>query len=164
VSPDDILASGTFTNVISLFSRSYEHISTFKSSKVYGITQIIWSYDGKYMYIIPRHSEDIEVWDIRSTGEMVSVLSGREAVTNQRLWTDLSADGAWLVSGGTDGNVRGWKTDRLEPIVEPSIEFKAHDGEILCRRILMCRFGKFRSSSSVVAYAGYLFRESFFRY
>lgn len=84
------------------------------------------------MYIIPRQSRDIEVWDIRSTGEMVSILRGREAVTNQRLWADLSADGAWLVSGGTDGIVRGWKADCSNAIVEPSMKFKAHNGEILC--------------------------------
>jgi WD40 repeat protein len=130
VSPDDILATGTFNDVISIFSRSYEHISTFNTSRVRGITQIIWSSDARYMYIIPRQSQDIEVWDIRSTGEMVSVLTGRQAVTNQRIWADLSADGSWLVSGGTDGNVRGWKTDQLDASVKPSMEFKAHNGNL----------------------------------
>ena len=110
------------------------------------------------MYIIPRQSQDIEVWDIRSTGEMVSVLTGRQAVTNQRLWADLSADGSWLVSGGTDGNVRGWKMDRLDASVEPSMEFKAHSGNLF-GEVFDHRLCGFSSIASVVAYVGYLFRQ-----
>ena len=83
------------------------------------------------MYIIPRQSQDIEVWDIRSTGEVLGVLTGRQALTNQRIWTDLTSDGSWIVSGGTDGFVKGWKTDFVNGIVEPEVEFLAHDGIFL---------------------------------
>jgi WD40 repeat protein len=60
---------------------------------------------------------------------MISCLSGRQGgLTNQRLWTDLSSDGKWFVSGGTDGIVKGWKTDVLMQKVDPSWEVKLHDG------------------------------------
>ena len=58
----------------------------------------------------------------------MGLLTGRKALTNQRIWTDLSADGKWLVSGGTDGNVKGWKTDNVNGNVQPDIEIKAHEG------------------------------------
>jgi WD40 repeat protein len=80
------------------------------------------------MYIIPRQTQDIEVWDVRSTGEVVAVLTGRQALTNQRIWTDLSSDGSWIVSGGTDGFIKGWKTDHVNGTVEPSVDFLAHQG------------------------------------
>jgi hypothetical protein len=80
------------------------------------------------MYIIPRQSQDIEVWDIRSTGEVVGVLTGRQAMTNQRLWTDLTSDGSWMLSGGIDGVVRGWKTDVIDGNMGPKLEFLAHEG------------------------------------
>lgn len=83
------------------------------------------------MYIISRQSTDIEVWDIRSTGGIVATLSGRKALTNQRIWTDLTSDGNWMISGGTDGVVKGWKTDTVSGNVEPSVEFPAHEGIIL---------------------------------
>lgn len=63
---------------------------------------------------------------------MISCLMGRQALTNQRLWTDLSSDGKCFISGGTDGFVRGWKTDVLTSKVEPSWEVKLHDGMKAC--------------------------------
>ena len=83
------------------------------------------------MYIIPRKSQDIEVWDIRSTGDVVAVLTGRRAQTNQRIWTDLSSDGSWMVSGGTDGMVSCWRVDAVTGTVKPTIEFAVHDGVLL---------------------------------
>lgn len=61
---------------------------------------------------------------------MISCLTDRQALTNQRIWTDLSVDGKWFVSGGTNGVVRGWKTDVLSVKVEPSWEVKLHDGMV----------------------------------
>ena len=61
---------------------------------------------------------------------MISCLTDRQALTNQRIWTDLSADGKWFVSGGTDGVVRGWKADVLSAEVEPSWEVQLHDGMV----------------------------------
>jgi len=128
VSQDSLLAAGKFNNSISLFSHTYEHITTFSTTHGTGITELHWSPDSRYLYVTPRQSAEIEVWDVRSTGEMVACLSGRRGRTNQRLWGDLSADGRWFLSGGTDGVVRGWRTDVLAREVEPSWEVKAHDG------------------------------------
>jgi WD40 repeat protein len=105
-------------------------MSTFQSSEGAGITEISWSPDARYMYLIPRQSTNIEIWDIRSTGKVVGILTGRQAITNQRIWTDLSADGQWMISGGTEGIVKGWKLSDLEDTTQPSVEFAAHNGAL----------------------------------
>jgi WD40 repeat protein len=119
-----------YNNAISLFSSSYEHISTFQSSEGAGITEIKWSPDARYMYVIPRQSTNIEIWDIRSTGKVVSILTGRQAITNQRIWADMSADGQWMISGGTDGIVKGWKLSDLEESIQRNFEVNAHNGTL----------------------------------
>jgi WD40 repeat protein len=131
VSSDNMLAVGMYNNAISLFSSSYQHTTTFHTSEGAGITQLNWSPDSRYLYVMSRQSTNIEVWDIRSTGRVVGILNGRQASTNQRVWADLNADGEWIVSGGTDGKVKGWKTNDLSEKMEPSFEFTAHNG-ILC--------------------------------
>lgn len=77
-----------------------------------GVTQLSWSPCGNYLYISERRSDGIMVYDIRSTGQLLSWATGRKADTNQRLGFDLfnSADGAGceLWAGGTDGKVRVW--------------------------------------------------------
>lgn len=49
-------------------------------------------------------------------------------MTNQRLWTDLTSDGSWMLSGGIDGVVRGWKTDVINGNTGPELKFLAHEG------------------------------------
>jgi telomerase Cajal body protein 1 len=127
MSTDNILSAGTFNNIVSLYSSEYEHISTFSTTNGSGITEITWSPDGRYLYIIPRKSTTVEIWDIRSTGTKIATLLDRQALTNQRLWADLSFDGKWFVSGGTDGIFRAWNTDGTGDI-SPSFQVKAHDG------------------------------------
>ena len=128
VSNIGILAAGTSNRIISLFSPTYECISTFQTSRGAGITQIIWSPCSRYLYIISRQSEVIEIWDTRATGDVVAVLHDRKAMTNQRIWADITSDGAWLVSGGTDGYVKGWNLNGISGVVQPSSQFRAHEG------------------------------------
>jgi WD40 repeat protein len=58
----------------------------------------------------------------------VAVLHGRQARTNQRIWTDVKGDGNWLVSGGTDGVVKGWNLNGSTGVIQPTFEFEAHEG------------------------------------
>jgi telomerase Cajal body protein 1 len=129
-SPDGILAAGTYNNIVSLMSPAYEHITTFQTGNKDGITELKWSPNSRYLYIIPRKSTEIQVWDIRSTGDIVGVLKGREALTNQRIWTDLTRNGLWMVSGGMDGIVRGWDVSNLGGTMSPSFGFAAHGGSL----------------------------------
>jgi telomerase Cajal body protein 1 len=96
-----------------------------------GLTQVIWSPCGRYLYIVERKSNGVMIYDIRQTGQLVSWLEGRRALTNQRLGVDLIAvdEGHEVWAGGTDGMVRVWKNaHQREGGVEAELEWSAHDG------------------------------------
>lgn len=54
-----------------------------------GITQLLWSPCGRYLYAAERKSDEIICYDIRVTRTRLASLTGRNALTNQRLAIDL---------------------------------------------------------------------------
>ncbi|KAJ5102299.1 hypothetical protein NUU61_004521 [Penicillium alfredii] len=147
VSPtgDGILAAGTFTRQVGLYNSngSGELLGTFSIAKTEanrdiggrGVTQLLWSPCGRYLYIAERKSDGVLAYDIRVTGQMLGHLRGRKAMTNQRLKVDVvpaGPDGSHEVwAGGTDGYIRVWK----DPMYaaggqDPDWEFKAHDDAV----------------------------------
>lgn len=137
-----IVAAGTFTRHIGLYAShgSGDTIATFSVAGTdaerriggKGITQVLWSPCGRYLYAAERQSNGILIYDIRVTGKLVGWLTGREAMTNQRLKIDLvdSGDGSHEVwAGGTDGYVRMWTCGiDLGGEIQPTWEKKLHDG------------------------------------
>ncbi|KAJ5184137.1 hypothetical protein N7492_001753 [Penicillium capsulatum] len=140
---DGVLAAATFTRKVGLYSSngSGELLGTFSIANTdanqaiggRGVTQLLWSPCGRYLYIAERQSDGVLVYDIRVTGQMLGWLQGRKAVTNQRMKIDVvssGGDGAHEIwAGGTDGFLRGWK----DPVYsaggqDPDWEFKIHDG------------------------------------
>ena len=111
---DGILAAGTFTRNIALYAArgSGELIGTFSIAKTEaeshiggtGITQLLWSPCGRYLYVVERKSRGMLVYDIRVTGQLLGWLEGREAMSNQRMKTDVIAVsvGRWNRWGGED--------------------------------------------------------------
>lgn len=98
-----------------------------------GITQVIWSKCGRYLYVAERKSDGCLVYDIRKTGQLLSWTTGRRALTNQRMSVDLQYGQDWntanLWAGGTDGSVRCWSEPASrEGAVGPSYELDAHEG------------------------------------
>lgn len=98
-----------------------------------GITQVLWSPCGRYLYIAERKSDGVMFYDIRKTGQLLGWVEGRRAGTNQRLHIDLGASdqsvnhNVW--AGGTDGVVRGWtKPYMSEGAVSSTLAYKVHDG------------------------------------
>jgi WD40 repeat protein len=143
-SDNGILAAGTFTRHIALYASrgSGELIGTFSIAKTEaekhvsgkGITQLLWSPCGRYLYVAERKSMGMLVYDVRVTGQLLGWLQGRMAATNQRLKADLIAvdsEGAHEVwAGGTDGLVRVWRNPHSTVGAKmPDWEWKAHDGE-----------------------------------
>lgn len=141
---DGILAAGTFTRNIALYGArgSGELIGTFSIAKTEadshiggtGITQLLWSPCGRYLYVVERKSRGMLVYDIRVTGQLLGWLEGREATSNQRMKTDVIAvgdDGSHEVwAGGTDGMVRMWKNPHTTiGARQPDYSYKIHDGE-----------------------------------
>lgn len=145
---DGILAAGTFSRQVALYSSngSGELLGTFSIAKTEanreiggkGITQLLWSPCGRYLYIAERNSDGILVYDIRGTGQMLGYLHGRRGHVNHRLKIDVVSsgpDGAHEIwAGGSDGYMRGWQN----PVYsaggqEPDWEFDVHDGECCSR-------------------------------
>lgn len=117
-----ILAAGTFSRHVGLYGSSgqgecvgvfcVEGTEADKKIGGLGITQLIWSSCGRYLYLAERKSDGIMMYDIRKTGQLLGWLGGRNAMTNQRLGIDVTrmeedgSHGIW--AGGTDGKIRRW--------------------------------------------------------
>lgn len=139
-----MLAAGTFTRQIGVYSSDGQGecvgIFGLKDNGAdlaingSGVTQLLWSPCGRYLYIAERKSGGIMTYDIRRTGQLLGWLEGRRAMTNQRLRIDtISIDTTGshdIWAGGTDGSVTVWKNPTFrEGGQEPAWTWKAHDGE-----------------------------------
>ncbi|EEH05592.1 guanine nucleotide-binding protein [Histoplasma capsulatum G186AR] len=145
-SGDGVLAAGTSTRYIGLYASngSGDTIATFSvegtvaASRIggKGITQVLWSPCGRYLFVIERKSSGILVYDIRVTGQLVGWLEGRGGMTNQRLKADIvpgderNATEVW--AGGTDGMVRVWSDPShvTENGRQPQWEKRVHDDPV----------------------------------
>jgi telomerase Cajal body protein 1 len=138
-----ILAAGTFSRHVGLYDNSgqgecvgvfcVEGTDADKHIGGAGITQVSWSEDGRYLYIVERKSDGVMFYDIRKTGQLLGWLVGRNAKTNQRLGVDVicsqNSTGVW--AGGSDGMIRKWlNPQEQEGAVEVHMEFQGHDGKL----------------------------------
>ena len=153
-----LLAAGTFSRNVALydtrgqgaevacFSRntlsSSMHLrdcdSTAKQSwSGSGVTQLHFlssnSASSPYLLITERSSDGISVYDLRSaTQGPLAYLSGRNALTNQRLAVDVGTNPTTgspeVYAGGTDGSVRVWEHVGMEEgIIQPEKAWKASE-------------------------------------
>ncbi|KAJ5800437.1 uncharacterized protein N7518_002505 [Penicillium psychrosexuale] len=144
-SGDGILAAGTFTRHVGLYSSSGsgELLGTFSVAKTNanrdiggrGVTQLVWSPCGRYLYVAERKSDGILVYDVRVTGQLLGHLRGRKALTNQRMKIDVvpsGPDGSHEIwAGGTDGFIRVWRSpEHCAGGKDPDWEFKVHDDAV----------------------------------
>lgn len=145
-----LIAAGTWTRWLGLYDlyRTDQAVSNWTvSNKVgmddyadvggQGIVQVLWSPCGRYLIVNERQSEGLMVYDIRGTGQLLSVLKGRNALTQQKLHCDVfQADNngrpSFEVWAGTqDGTVVVWENaDTHEGTVEPSWDWKAHESPV----------------------------------
>ncbi|OQE44422.1 hypothetical protein PENCOP_c002G08093 [Penicillium coprophilum] len=144
-SGDGILAAGTFTRHIGLYSSngSGELLGTFSVARTSanreiggrGVTQLVWSPCGRYLYVAERKSDGILVYDVRVTGQLLGHLRGRKACTNQRMKIDVVSSGPngshEIWAGGTDGFMRVWRNpEHCAGGKDPDWEFQVHDDAV----------------------------------
>ncbi|PWY91727.1 WD40 repeat-like protein [Aspergillus sclerotioniger CBS 115572] len=140
-----ILAAGTFTRHVGLYGShgTGESLGTFSIAKTEahchiggrGITQLLWTPCGRYLYVAERKSDGVLIYDIRVTGQLLGWLQGRKALTNQRMKIDVvpSGDGGSheIWAGGTDGCMRVWENPAHSAgAQEPKWEWKIHDESV----------------------------------
>lgn len=147
VSPtgDGVLAAGTFSRQIGLYDSngSGQSLGTFSVAKTEanrhiggrGVTQLLWSPCGRYLYIAERNSDGVLIYDIRATGQLLGWLEGRKALTNQRMKIDIAptagGESHEIWAGGTDGRMRRWKDPALTAGPQsPFADWKVHDGKL----------------------------------
>jgi len=101
-----------------------------------GVSQVLWSACGRYLFVVERKSQGVLIYDVRVTGKLVAWLEGREADTNQRMAVDvvLGDGGSDVWAGGSDGKVRVWRNiEGKEGGVQPDMEWLAHQaGTTVC--------------------------------
>jgi len=71
-----------------------------------GVSQVLWSRDGNYLYTGARREGSVVCWDARRPDHAVYALGRDAAGTNQRLQFDIEPCGRRLATGGEDGRVR----------------------------------------------------------
>ncbi|KAI9859506.1 MAG: hypothetical protein M1813_006648 [Trichoglossum hirsutum] len=141
-----ILAAGTFTRMVGLygsegsgdciavFSIAQMDEGGFKNRAGAGITALEWSPCGRYLYVAERMSTEILVYDIRVASRQLGSLTGRTALSNQRLGIHVvPVDGGHEVwAGCDDGTVQTWRHTGEDPETprQPDWAWKAHDGPI----------------------------------
>lgn len=165
VSPPDsngssLLAAGTWTRWMGLYDlhRSDGAVANWKIAQAdipgscsgshgQGIVQVLWSPCGRYLVVNERHADAVLVYDIRGSGKLLSVLTGRTAGTQQRLYGDVfngCHDGFEVWAGSEDGAVLVWEKVGLTAAeTPPSWSWKPHSSPV-CSTIL-------HGSGSVVA-------------
>jgi hypothetical protein len=100
-----------------------------------GIAQTLWSPCGRYLVINERNAEGLLVYDIRVTGQLLSILTGRKANTQQRLHCDVftGEDGGFEVwAGSQGGTVHAWTGVGLhsEYGAAPSWDWQGHESPV----------------------------------
>lgn len=149
VAPDGsgLLAAGTYTRCVALYGSEGrgESVAVWSIAGEEkcedgidiggsGVTQVLWSPCGKYLYVVERGSDGVIVYDVRVTGKKVGVLTGRKATTNQRMGVDVvrTREGHEVWAGGTDGHVRVWNEPGMEEGPKgPVMDFNLHDGMLV---------------------------------
>ncbi|KAK5848565.1 hypothetical protein PBY51_006167 [Eleginops maclovinus] len=95
-----------------------------------GLTHLLFSPNGNYLYTGGRKDPEILCWDLRDPGKVLFSLK-RNVATNQRIYFDLDPSGRYLLSGDTGGVVSVWDTltappDGDEELLQPQLRFNAH--------------------------------------
>jgi WD40 repeat protein len=97
-----IFAVGTFAGQVGIYDERDYSLLDLKYVES-GISQIEFSKNGKMMITASRKSNQILVWDLRNTGQVLFSLP-RDGYTNQRLKFSLDSSGKYIGTGDIHGN------------------------------------------------------------
>ncbi|XP_034713149.1 telomerase Cajal body protein 1 isoform X2 [Etheostoma cragini] len=126
-----VYACGSYSRCAGLYSSQDGTLLALLPTRHHGgLTHLLFSPDGNYLYTGGRKDPEILCWDLREPGKVVFSLK-RNVTTNQRIYFDLDLSGRYLLSGNTEGVVSVWDTltappDGNEDLLQPQLRFQAH--------------------------------------
>lgn len=135
-----ILAVGTFSGEIGIYDERDYSLLDLKYVKS-GVSQIEFSKDGKLMITASRKSDEILVWDLRNTGQVLFSLP-RNGFTNQRLKFSINSSGTCLGTGDTSGLFTCFNLDTGEKVFSEQLY------DDVCSSVAYHPFLQFLASSS----------------
>ncbi|XP_075943100.1 telomerase Cajal body protein 1 [Anarhichas minor] len=126
-----VYACGSYSRCAGLYSCQDGSLLALLPTRHHGgLTHLLFSPDGNYLYTGGRKDPEILCWDLREPGKVVFSLK-RNVATNQRIYFDLDQSGRYLLSGDTERVVSVWDTqtappDGNEELLQPQLMFQAH--------------------------------------
>ncbi|KAH8968590.1 hypothetical protein BDL97_03G134500 [Sphagnum fallax] len=102
---EGLLAAGSYNRTTALYSENNCELLFVLHGQEGGVTQVMFSKDGNYLYTGGRKDSYILCWDVRNTAGIVYKLPRITADTNQRIAFDIEPCGRHLGTGGQDGYV-----------------------------------------------------------
>ncbi|KAL6012069.1 hypothetical protein ACLOJK_002544 [Asimina triloba] len=97
-----MLATGSYSQSTAIYSEDTMELLYVLHGQLGGVTHVLFSKDGNYLYTGGRKDPYILCWDVRSTAGIVYKYS---EYTNQRVYFDIEPCGRHLGTGGQDGQV-----------------------------------------------------------
>ncbi|XP_037422066.1 telomerase Cajal body protein 1-like isoform X2 [Triticum dicoccoides] len=100
-----MLAVGSYSQTTAVYAEGNMEPLYVLHGQLGGVTQVLFSKDGNYLYTGGRKDPYILCWDIRNTVDIVYKLYRSCDTTNQRVQFDIEPCGKHLATGGQDGMV-----------------------------------------------------------
>ncbi|KAF4126502.1 WD repeat-containing protein [Geosmithia morbida] len=147
-SPTSVIAAGTWSRMVGLYDmyRTDKTIANWSVAHAaqevrgrglggQGVVQTIWSPCGRYLVINERHATGLLVYDIRVTGQLLSILNGRATDSQQRMRCDVyqgEQGGFEVWAGDQHGRVHVWDNVGLHGDVDtqPSWGWGLHSSPV----------------------------------
>lgn len=111
-----LLAAGTYEGSVGIFDSASYQMALLLHGHRGGVTQVLWSRCGNYLYTGARKDGDIICWDVRFQQQEVYRMDRDTKGTNQRIQFDIEPEGRHLATGGEDGQLRVFQLSDGKPV------------------------------------------------
>ncbi|KAF3784705.1 Telomerase Cajal body protein 1 [Nymphaea thermarum] len=95
-----MLAAGSYSQTTAIYAENTMELLYLLHGQLGGVTQVLFSKDGNYLYTGGRKDPYILCWDVRNTVSILYKLYRSSESTNQRIAFDIEPCGAHLGTGG----------------------------------------------------------------
>ncbi|KAF7851289.1 hypothetical protein BT93_L4149 [Corymbia citriodora subsp. variegata] len=100
-----MLATGSYNQTTAIYREDNMELLYILHGQQGGVTHVLFSKDGNYLYTGGRKDPFIMCWDVRKAVDVVYKLYRSSEDTNQRIYFDVEPLGRHLGTGGQDGLV-----------------------------------------------------------